>query len=130
MYHGVFHPSPCKVVKEHHERLLWTLGEVAKQLNVSTRTVSRLIEKGELSTIRIGRSVRIEMQALNHFLDNCRHYNESRVESAVRNPTGERACRIGTRRDVKMAVSTQVRTTRSVSPQMEKDFNALLGLEP
>ena len=112
------------------DTLLLSIGKVAQQLDVSERTVSRLIQRGDLPSVNIGRSVRIEIQALNHFLDNCRHYNESRVESAVRNPTGERACRIGTRRDVKMAVSTQVRTTRSASPQMEKDFNALLGLEP
>ena len=130
MYHGVFHPSPCKAVKEHHERLLWTLGEVAKQLNVSTRTVSRLIDKGELSTIRIGRSVRIEIQAVHHFISHHREYNGQCVESAVWNPTGERACRIETRKDEKMAVSTLVRTTRSASPQMVEDFNALLGLEP
>ena len=110
--------------------LLWTMDQVAKQINVSTRTVSRLIQSGKLPRIQFGRNVRIEIQAVHHFLNQQRKYNGECVESAVWNPTGERSCRIGTRKDVKMAVSTQVRTTRSASPQMEKDFNALLGLEP
>ena len=113
-----------------NEITLWTTQEVATQLNVSKRTVSRLIEKGQLPAIRIGRSIRIEIQAVHHFLNQQRKYNGECVESAVWNPTGARSCRIGTREDVKMAVSTQVRTTRSASPQMVKDFNALLGLEP
>ena len=115
---------------DDQNNLLWTKNEVAKQLNVSTRTVPRLIQGGKLPRIQFGRNVRIEIQAVHHFLNEQREYNGECVESAVRNPTGERACRIGTRKDVKMAVSTQVRTTRSASPQMEKDFNALLGLEP
>ena len=114
----------------HDGKLLWTKIQVANQLGVSTKTVSRLIESGQLPFVRIGRSIRIELQAVHHFISHQREYNGQCVESAVWNPTGERACRIGTRRDVKMAVSTQVRTTRSASPQMEKDFNALLGLEP
>ena len=114
----------------HDDTLLLSIGKVAQQLDVSERTVSRLIQRGDLPSIKIGRSVRIEIQAVHHFISHHREYNGQCVESAVRNPTGERACRIGTRRDVKMAVSTQVRTTRSASPQMEKDFNALLGLEP
>jgi len=115
---------------DDQKQLLWTKEQVATQLNVSTRTISRLIEKGQLSVVRIGRSIRIEIQAVYHFLNQQRKYNGECVESAVWNPTGERSCRIGTRKDVKMAVSTQVRTTRSASPQMAKDFNALLGLEP
>ena len=115
---------------DDQKQLLWTKEQVATQFNVSTRTISRLIEKGQLPAIRIGRSIRIEKQAVHHFLNEQRKYNGECVESAVWNPTGERSCRIGTREDVKMAVSTQVRTTRSASPQMEKDFNALLGLEP
>ena len=115
---------------EDHEKILWTMEQVAKQLSVSTKTISRLIQKGKLPSIRFGRNVRIEKQAVYHFIEREREYNVQCVESAVWNPTGERACRIGTRKDVKMAVSTQVRTTRSASPQMAKDFNALLGLEP
>jgi len=51
-------PSPSSV-----ERLL-TVPEVAQKLNLSTRTVWRLIDDGRLSCVRIGRSVRIEPQAL------------------------------------------------------------------
>ena len=113
-----------------NETLLWTIEETARQLSVHPKTVNRLTDKGELPVVRIGRAKRIEVQAVHHFISNQREYNSKCVESAVRNPTGERACRIETRKDVKMAVSTKVRTTRSASPQMEKDFNALLGLNP
>ena len=125
-------PKGCQQAYQeiNDQTLLWTIEETARQLSVHPRTVNRLIEKGELPVVRIGRAKRIEMQAVHHFISNRREYNGQCVESAVWNPTGERACRIGTRRDVKMAVSTQVRTTRSASPQMEKDFNVLLGLEP
>lgn len=39
--------------------LLWNLEETAKQLgNISPRTVQRLIQRGELTVVRVGRCVR------------------------------------------------------------------------
>jgi len=38
--------------------------EVACLLNVSTDTVDRLVRSGELSALRVGRSVRFDRQAL------------------------------------------------------------------
>ena len=110
--------------------LLLTVEQVAIQLNVSTRTVSRLINSNEFQFVRIGRNIRIPKEELVKYVERRKRYNDECVESAVRNPTGERICRIETPKDVKMAVPTKVRTTRSASPQMEKDFNALLGLNP
>ena len=110
-----------------NDTLLYTRQQAAMALNVSERTLDRLREKGEISAIRIGRSVRIETQAVHHYLEVRRAYNGRRVESAVRNPTGESICRIGTRKDVKMAVSTKVRTTRSASPQMKKTTTLYSG---
>ena len=112
------------------EKLLWTMDQVADQFGVCTKTISRLIDNGELPVVRIGRNIRIRRQAVHHFLEQREAYNGTGVESAVRKPTGERACRLGTRRDVKRAVYTLVRTTRSASPQMEQNFNALLVLKP
>ena len=37
--------------------------DVARRLAVSTRTVERLIEVGDIATVRIGRSVRIPAEA-------------------------------------------------------------------
>jgi len=41
------------------ERLLLTLPEAAKALRVATRTVRRLIERGELPKVKVGRCVRV-----------------------------------------------------------------------
>ena len=43
-----------------NDTLLWSLQEAARQLGgVSTRSVRRMIEAGELPAVRFGRSVRI-----------------------------------------------------------------------
>ncbi len=49
-----------------HELL--TVAEVAEHLRVSTMTVYRLIQRDELAALRIGRSYRIEQQALDTYL--------------------------------------------------------------
>jgi excisionase family DNA binding protein len=43
---------------------LLTAAEVADRLNISLRTVRRLIKNGMLPIVRIGRSVRIRPEAL------------------------------------------------------------------
>ena len=43
---------------------LLTIANVAALLQVSTKTVRRLIDRGELDVIRIGRSIRIQPTAL------------------------------------------------------------------
>ena len=49
-----------------HELL--TVAEVADRLRVSTMTVYRLIQREELQALRIGRSYRIQQDALDVFL--------------------------------------------------------------
>ena len=49
-----------------HELL--TVSEVADRLRVSTMTVYRLIQREELQALRIGRSYRIQQDALDAFL--------------------------------------------------------------
>ena len=71
--------------------ILYTKGQGADLLGVSERTVSRLIENGELPLIRIGRSIRIERQAVCHFLDEKREYNGQRVELEL-SQSGESLC--------------------------------------
>jgi excisionase family DNA binding protein len=44
-----------------HFRRLVTVGETATILNVSAKTVRRLIERGELRSVRIGRSIRVRI---------------------------------------------------------------------
>ena len=49
------------------ERLL-TAGEVADQLRVSTMTIYRLIRRGELPAVRVGRNYRVRATALESYL--------------------------------------------------------------
>ena len=45
-------------------RRLLTMKDVAERLQVSARTIHRLVASGDLTVIRIGRSVRISEEAL------------------------------------------------------------------
>ena len=49
------------------QRLL-TAGEVAEQLRVSTMTVYRLIRRGELPAVRVGRNYRVRLEDLDTYL--------------------------------------------------------------
>ena len=51
-------------MKPNREFRLLTIRQVAEQLGLSPRTVSRLIKRGELTAIRLGRSVRIHPSEL------------------------------------------------------------------
>lgn len=48
---------------------LLTAAEVADQLRVSTMTVYRLIRRGELAAVRVGRNYRVRQSDLAAFLD-------------------------------------------------------------
>ncbi len=48
---------------------LLTADEVADQLRVSTMTVYRLIRRGELPAVRVGRNYRVRVSALSDYLD-------------------------------------------------------------
>ena len=115
-----------KEEEQNDDRLLWTINETAKQLALSQKSVRRLIDKGEIAFIKFERAIRIEKQSVYHFIEANRQYNGGCVESAVRDPTGERLCRIEISKNAKMEVPTKVRTTRSASQQMVNDYNALL----
>ena len=47
---------------------LLTIKDVAERLQVSGRTIHRLVDVGELTVIRIGRSVRVSEEALKALL--------------------------------------------------------------
>jgi len=44
---------------------------VASELDVSIRTVERLISRGDLPALRIGRQLRVRRSALEAYLDTC-----------------------------------------------------------
>lgn len=60
-------PRPKHLSAVPISRLL-TVRDVAERLQVSTRTISRLLTDGTIKVTRIGRSVRITEEALNAFL--------------------------------------------------------------
>ena len=54
-----------------HPRLL-SVEETAHELHVSTKTVRRLIDRGELGAHRIGRCLRVSADALRLYLNRSR----------------------------------------------------------
>jgi len=50
------------------EPLAITIPDAAKRLSVSERTIRRLIERGELRAVRVGRVWRVPMEALRDYL--------------------------------------------------------------
>lgn len=53
---------------ETAQRQFMTVGEVAAALRVSSMTVYRLINAGELPAVRIGRSFRVRTEDLERYL--------------------------------------------------------------
>jgi excisionase family DNA binding protein len=51
------------------ERATMSLEQVATYLNVSSQTVRRLVSRGKLKAVRIGKSLRVEEKALADFLN-------------------------------------------------------------
>lgn len=68
------------------EPWLLTLPEAAKALSVATRTVRRLIERGELPKVKVGRCVRVPAEALLAWVDKevMHAHNNPRAGSGVR----------------------------------------------
>jgi excisionase family DNA binding protein len=48
---------------------LLTVKEAAKMLSLSERTIQRYLKSGELTYVRLGRSVRIELKDLEEFVE-------------------------------------------------------------
>ena len=46
-----------------------TVAEVADEMRVSRMTVYRLVHSGELPAVRVGKSFRVPVDALRHYLD-------------------------------------------------------------
>ena len=53
---------------------LMTVSEAAAVLRVSTKTIRRLIAKGDLQVVRVGRSVRLRQEEINGYLKAVKHY--------------------------------------------------------
>ena len=114
--------------KDNDEKLLWTINETAEHLAVHVKTVSRLIDKGELPSLRIGRCIRVPKQAVLDWVEAQTRYNSRCAGLAVRHPKGERKCLNSAKRK---KVSTGVKEVSTGGPltqmQVVEEFNALLG---
>lgn len=76
------------------EQLLWDIEETARQLGgVSTRTVRRLIMRGELPAVRVGRRVSVPAAGVHTYIERNMQpaHNTPRAEPGVREG-GNNAC--------------------------------------
>ena len=69
--------------------LLLTIKEVARELQVSEKTVSRLVQDGEIPSIRIRKTIRIPAQQLKDWIQQECGYTPKGVGRAAQYPKGE-----------------------------------------
>ena len=114
--------------KDNDEKLLWTINETAKYLAVHAKTVARLIDKGELPSLRIGRGIRVPKQAVLDWVESQIRYNSRCAGLVVRNPKGERKG-LNRARKGKGAREDLGRSSGGALTQTQvvEEFNALLG---
>lgn len=65
---GVAEPLPPSPTATEPSSLILTIADAAAELRVSQRTVRRLIARGRIEAVRIGRSVRIPRAAIAQLL--------------------------------------------------------------
>ena len=98
--------------------LLLTTKEVARELQISEKTVSRMVQKGQIPSLRIGRTIRIPTEQLKDWIREQSGYTSTRVGRAAQYPKGESEWPIN------------AKTVRSgghrSSMQMGKELDALL----
>ena len=108
------------------EQILWSLDETAHQLRLSVRSVRRIIDRGELAVVRIGRCLRVPVSEVHAYLEvqMLPAHNNNRAGQAVLE--GERICQrvneSGTR-----TVSTGGRTRRTGGQALSMDVDSQLA---
>ncbi|MBT3769854.1 MAG: helix-turn-helix domain-containing protein [Acidiferrobacteraceae bacterium] len=117
-----------KAVEDNDGVLLWTIEDTANALSVHPKTITRLVQSGDLPVVRIGRSIRIEKQVVCHFIEDRRAYNDDCAGLAMRDPQGERKW-LKSAKSEKVSSDARVQSTGGpLSPtQAVKEFNDLLG---
>ena len=96
--------------------MLFNKKQVAEILNVSTKTISRLIDKGEFPFIRIGRRKYVSKQAVLDWVEGQTRYNLGCVES-VQSSKGESICD---------SINVKAFTTLPTNQEVENRLDALL----
>jgi len=56
----------------YHPSRLLKIDEVAGILSISQAHVYQLVQKGEITSVRIGKSIRVRMEDLDHFISTAR----------------------------------------------------------
>ena len=99
--------------------MLFNKKQVAEILNVSGKTISRLIAKGELPFIQIGRNIRVQKSDVFEFVERQNRYNLGCVGTTCAS-TGEKPCQSLN------VVMEEVEITTSMSDtSLEKRLNDL-----
>ena len=100
--------------------LLLTTKEVALELQISKKTVSRMVQKGAIPSLRIGRNIRIPTDQLKDWIQAQTRYNLGCVGTMCASE-GEKPCQSLN------VVMEEVKTTTSMSKDhLEKRLNDLL----
>ena len=100
--------------------LLLTTKEVAREFKVSEKTVSRMVQKGQIPSLRIGRTTRIPTEQLNDWIREQSGYTSSGVGTMCASE-GEKPCQSLN------VVIEEVKTTTSMSAtSLEKRLSDLL----
>ncbi|MCG7871064.1 MAG: helix-turn-helix domain-containing protein [Candidatus Thiodiazotropha lotti] len=63
------------------EPLLITINDAANILAISTRTVRRMLDRGDLPTVRVGRSIRIPTKALKDWVEQGTDQSEKLIQT-------------------------------------------------
>ena len=77
-------PKPISEIT--HGKPLLTMKAAARTLAISTKTVQRLLANSSLDCIRIGKSVRIPIEALERFVDKASHSTQRSASSGFVKP--------------------------------------------
>lgn len=77
-----------------------TIGESARRLKVSQMTIRRLLERGELSRVTIGRAVRVLARSVDELAERggCRGANSTKTDSPMWLSRSEAARLLGVKR--------------------------------
>ena len=102
--------------------LLWNLEETAKQLgSVSTKTVRRMLNRGQLPIVRIGRSIRVPSQAVRDFVEKQSEpsQNNACVGPAMRNK-GASICHINAKTVPSGGLVTSTQAAKELEDLLER----------
>ena len=101
---------------------LLTIKEVAREFKVSEKTVSRMVQKGEIPSLRIGRNIRIPTDQLKDWVQAQTRYNLGCVGTMCASE-GEKPCQ--SLNEVMKEVETTIFMSKT---HLENQLNDLLEL--